>query len=263
MTTNDAQIAREWAERAVESAENAQPVSEGALAAARHILATTTLPTMADVEWDDEVHAGLCAEHAGGEVVRMVNATISTTWIRYILPNGEISGGSSKLLTPIPGTKINLTPRREPEPESTPESTPEPEQESTPEPEDVKPDPQPGEAWLIEYEGKRYEAIYWYSPLYAHWVFVRDREGACSIESHEATPVSRLARKSTPEHPEVLATQEDYESAPEGTIVANDLSDPWVKDSMGFWLVCGEGGGEISRLMALSSRRVLRWGETL
>lgn len=59
-------------------------------------------------------------------------------------------------------------------------------------PEDVKPDPQPGEAWLIEYEGQRYEAVYWYSPLYAHWVFAKDREGAFSIESHEATPVSRL-----------------------------------------------------------------------
>lgn len=251
MTRTDAQIAREWAEGFIKHADNAQIVDADELTAARHILATTTLPTMADVEWDDEVHAGLCAEHAGGEVVRMVNTTISTTWIRYILPNGEISGGSSKLLTPIPGTKINLTPRREPEPESTPE------------PEDVKPDPQPGEAWLIEYEGKRYEAIYWYSPLYAHWVFVRDREGACSIESHEAAPVSRLVGEAVPSHPAVLVTEEDYENAPEGTIVANDLSDPWVKDSMGFWLVCGEGGGEISRLMALSSRRVLRWGETL
>ena len=59
-------------------------------------------------------------------------------------------------------------------------------------PEDVKPDPQPGEAWLIEYEGKRYEAVYWYSPLYAHWSFVVNREGLYTVESPEATPVSRL-----------------------------------------------------------------------
>lgn len=247
MTRTDAQIAREWAEGFIKHADNAQIVDADELTAARYILATAPAPTMADVEWDDEVHAGLCAEHAGGEVVRMVNATISTTWIRYILPNGEISGGSSKLLTPIPGTKIDLTPRRESEPESTPE------------PEDVKPDPQPGEAWLIEYEGERYEAIYWYSA----WLFVYDWEGTVSIESHEATPVSRLVGEAVPSHPAVLVTEEDYENAPEGTIVASDLSDPWVKDSMGFWLVCGEGGGEISRLMALSSRRVLRWGETL
>lgn len=53
-------------------------------------------------------------------------------------------------------------------------------------------DPQPGEAWLIEYEGKRYEAVYWYSPLYAHWSFVEGREGLKTVESPEATPVSRL-----------------------------------------------------------------------
>ena len=58
--------------------------------------------------------------------------------------------------------------------------------------EDAKPDPQPGEAWLIEYEGKRYEAVYWYSPLYAHWSFVVNREGLYTVESPEATPVSRL-----------------------------------------------------------------------
>lgn len=57
---------------------------------------------------------------------------------------------------------------------------------------DVKPDPQPGEAWLIEYEGKRYEAVYWYSPIYAHWAFVEGREGLKTVESPEATPVSRL-----------------------------------------------------------------------
>ena len=61
-----------------------------------------------------------------------------------------------------------------------------------PEPEDVKPDPQPGEAWLIEYEGKRYEAVYWYSPIYAHWSFVEGREDIKTVESPEATPVSRL-----------------------------------------------------------------------
>ena len=59
-------------------------------------------------------------------------------------------------------------------------------------PEGVKPDPQPGEAWLIEYEGKRYEAVYWYSPIYAHWAFVESREGLKTVESPEATPVSRL-----------------------------------------------------------------------
>ena len=124
-------------------------------------------------------------------------------------------------------------------------------------------DPKPGEAWLIEYEGRYYEAIYWYSALYAHWVFVRNREGTVYIESHEATPVSRLVPESTPDHPTELTTEEDYKNAPAGTVVAGDCADPWVKHDLGFWRVCGEGGREINRVMALAARRVLRWGDTL
>lgn len=118
MTTNtDAQIAREWARRAVESAENAQPVSRGALAAARHVLATTTPPTMADIAWDDEVHAGLCAEHCDGDV-RMIGPDPDNEGVifcHYINAFGPpVTGGlSAENLTPIPGTKIDLTPRRE------------------------------------------------------------------------------------------------------------------------------------------------------
>lgn len=176
-----AQVAREWAERAMNLDLSDDVPRCGYRAAARYILATTTPPTMADVEWDDEVHSGLCAEHTKLGTVLMLSE-----W------SGEIACFAEgyttlwlapKHLTPLPGPKIDLTPRQEPE------STPEPEQ---PRQEDVKPDPQPGEAWLIEYEGNRYEAVCWYSPLYAHWSFVYNREGTVSIESHEATPVSRL-----------------------------------------------------------------------
>jgi hypothetical protein len=58
-------------------------------------------------------------------------------------------------------------------------------------PEDV-PEPEPGQAWLIDYKGTRYEAVYWYSPLHAHWSFTASREGLTTIDSYEATPVSRL-----------------------------------------------------------------------
>lgn len=58
-------------------------------------------------------------------------------------------------------------------------------------PEDV-PDPQPGEAWLVTYKGTHYEALYWYSPIYAHWTLAPNREGLTTIESHEATPMHRL-----------------------------------------------------------------------
>lgn len=257
MTRTDAQIAREWAEGFIKHAATAQIVDAGELAAARHVLATTTPPTMADIAWDDEAHhlAEATAAWSEGYPSTVIMLNKFGKKIVVYQPSSHYSGVrelNPGILTPT-GRKyrLDMTPLSEPA-----EDTPEPEQ---PRSEDVKPDPQPGEAWLIEYEGERYEAIYWYSA----WLFVYDWEGTVSIESHEATPVSRLVGEAVPSHPAVLVTEEDYENAPEGTIVASDLSDPWVKDSMGFWLVCGEGGGEISRLMALSSRRVLRWGETL
>lgn len=65
------------------------------------------------------------------------------------------------------------------------------------------------------------------------------------------------------EHPEFLETQEDYDDAPTGTIVACDFSDPWVKDYRGFWLSWGAPESETSQSMALSTRCVLRWGKAL
>ena len=188
MTNNtDAQIAREWERRAVDSAENAQPVSRGALAAARHILATTTPPTMVDVEWDDDAHAGLCAEHPTYGEVRMLEADTGGAIRIFYVEEGLFRRQwvLPANLTPIPGTKIDLTPRREPEPES------------------------------------------------------------------------------TPDHPAVLTTEEDYESAPTGTIVASDPSYPWGKYGSGFWRNGGGDEIETSSVMAHLARRVLRWGETL
>ena len=60
-----------------------------------------------------------------------------------------------------------------------------------PRPEDA-PEPEPGQAWLIDYKGTHYEAVYWYSPLHAHWSFTTSREGLTTINSRDATPVSRL-----------------------------------------------------------------------
>ena len=184
-----AQIAREWAEKISVREKITFSVDDETLAAARHILATTTPPTMADIAWDDDVHTGLCALYACGDLVLMIGPDLDnkdTIICHYIHYGSPVTVGLlAEKLTPVPGTKINLTPRREPEPES------------------------------------------------------------------------------TPDHLTVLTTENDYASAPTGTVVASDFSDPWVKDDLGFWLVCGEGGSEISRLMALSARRVLRWGETL
>lgn len=64
----DAQLARQWAEWN-KSCEVSSPEIQ---AAANFILAHTTPPTMADVEWDDELHYLAEAEHPGwGKVIML------------------------------------------------------------------------------------------------------------------------------------------------------------------------------------------------
>lgn len=68
--------------------------------------------------------------------------------------------------------------------------------------------------------------------------------------------------QSEPEHPETLTTVEDYENAPEGTIVALQASaSVWVK-SDGMWRR-GDYDTRTSASMAGVSRTILRlgWGE--
>ena len=64
---------------------------------------------------------------------------------------------------------------------------------------------------------------------------------------------------SKPKHPEFLETEADYESAPDGTIVACDDTPPCHKfgsewSSVDFW------GMKDDRGMSRAHRRVLRWG---
>ena len=69
------------------------------------------------------------------------------------------------------------------------------------------------------------------------------------------------AEPAKPAHPEFLETEDDYEQAPVGTIVAATGARPWVKLNDGTWLL---GGGIDERASILEmntgSRRVLRWG---
>lgn len=103
---SDAKIAREWAEW-VNEMPDAHSFAE--LTAARFILDVDTPPTMADVKWDYNVHAGLCAEHTVRGLVRMVSK--SAKLIECIMGNGMLLFSSADKLTPIPGTRLDLTPR--------------------------------------------------------------------------------------------------------------------------------------------------------
>ena len=63
-----------------------------------------------------------------------------------------------------------------------------------------------------------------------------------------------------PTHPEFLETEADYESAPEGTVVALDGVNPWVKEES-VWMQGTTADATVYRVPCLKGpRRVLRWG---
>ena len=64
-----------------------------------------------------------------------------------------------------------------------------------------------------------------------------------------------------PTHPEFLETEADYQKAPEGTVVARDGLNPWVKEES-VWMQGTTADATVYRVPCLKgTRRVLRWGK--
>ena len=64
-----------------------------------------------------------------------------------------------------------------------------------------------------------------------------------------------------PAHPEFLETEADYQNAPEGTIVALDGVNPWVKEES-VWMQGTTADATVYRVPCLKgAHRVLRWGD--
>lgn len=172
MRSEQERLAREWAESKL-----AMPTGHldaDVLAAAEHILATTTKPTMADVEWDEEKHAltGAVVDVGGGPV-QVVMLVGSVDGIDYVTLDGKFGYEPRYYFTP---------------------------------------------------NGKKY----------------------------------RLVEVTADEHPETLETLEDYENAPQGTIVALADSPPWSKTPSGGWRQAGDY--RTSPEMVGVKRKMLRWG---
>lgn len=72
----------------------------------------------------------------------------------------------------------------------------------------------------------------------------------------------KLAEVTEPEHPETLSTVEDYEDAPEGTIIANPGDMPWIKED-GHWRspIFRQSSESLALTVVGNDRPVLRWGE--
>ena len=61
----------------------------------------------------------------------------------------------------------------------------------------------------------------------------------------------------TPDHPTVLTTEEDYQNAPKGTVVAM-RAEAWTKTTENEW---SDPTGRVDdKYMSSSARQVLRWG---
>ena len=79
-------------------------------------------------------------------------------------------------------------------------------------------------------------------------------EPSTSLTFLDTSPAARA-------HPEFLETEADYENAPEGTVVARDGLNPWVKEES-LWMQGTTADATVYRVPCLKgTRRVLRWGK--
>lgn len=84
------------------------------------------------------------------------------------------------------------------------------------------------------------------------------------VENRDLTPngkkyeLREVGAGAAPEHPETLTTEEDYENAPEGTVVA--AGRVWVKCETGDWRTTKMSWSRMDHHMKGAERRVLRWG---
>lgn len=185
---NNTHKVRQWAENFKADSLYGSTMDE-LVAAADHILATTTPPTMADIEWDDDKH------YLAGAT------TPDDTDCVMIWSDLDLSG-------------------------------------------DIVCDDSAWRPDQLTPNGKRYKLVE---------VTDKPEEGEPTVSSGEKVGPDQ------PNHPETLTTVEDYENAPEGTIVALSRFAPYVKKLGGSWSnMTGRRFSE--ERLAGTSRKVLRWG---
>ena len=94
------------------------------------------------------------------------------------------------------------------------------------------------------------------------FVLDSDREEGSDWHYEPSTSLTFLDTSPTARaHPEFLETEADYQNAPEGTVVARDGLNPWVKEES-VWMQGTTADETVYRVPCLKgARRVLRWGK--
>lgn len=222
-------LARKWAEErmAVHRKVGEDYITEESLAAAEYILATTTPPTMADVEWDRKKHtlagATLDTGSATHEVVMLAG---SRTNVEYTSLDGAYGSGLRSEFTPN-GKRYELR-----------------------------------EVGAGEPDVRRAQALV--EELARDHVLNSLTDGELARTMNEVldalattTPIEDVEDTDEAKRPVILETLEDYANAPEGTIVAAAQGGPWVKE-VGQWFAGDRPATAES--IAYQPRIVLRWG---
>lgn len=282
MSNERERLAREWAERIMSTTlEMIDPVQR---AAAEHILATTTEPTMADVKWDAETHYLAGAVDGDGHEVVMFGTFMGTIRVCDV---DEVNEDFAPMLE----NTGNLTPNGKRyelvEVTDKPENPVEPsaktmDEYTLSERADMvgmwagynrhEAGGEPTDFVIITGEENEAGRVPCYNPgaptphAWAPdpWMLTPrfDMARAWSTDGEPCAPTvspNENVRNDQTEHPETLDTLGDYEDAPVGTIVAHDGYDSWVKTNTNIW-ACGVATYVDRDMSATGPYRVLRWG---
>ena len=256
MSNNTARLAREWAQFELDNA--GEFSDKGRIAAAEHILATTTEPTMADVDWDTKKHRMAGADWDGHSPVIMIEEDYFGTIVAITDDGAAVNAPFKKDLTPN-GKRYELREIGAPEQPEHP-ATLETVEDYENAPEGTVVASPIGSAWTKGRDGDWHRYGGWFtSDEMAHTERQVLRWGKHEDTSEPTVSLDENVGPDQPEHPETLVTVGDYENAPEGTIVARDDHAPLLKRGPNAWTT------EYSSLaydedMARNPRQVLRWG---
>lgn len=285
MSNERERLARQWA---VDCQGEGKLPAYGiaAQAAADHILATTTEPTMDEVEWNEDTHAltGAVVDVGSGPV-DVVMLAGSVDGIDYATLDGKFGYEPRYYFTPN-GKRYELCEVTDKPEHPVEPSTKTMDEYTMAERADMvgmwagynrhRLGGEPTDFVIITGEENEAGRVPCYNPgapaphawASDSWVLTPrfDMPRAWSTDGDPCAPTvssNENVRADQPEHPETLTTWEDFDNAPEGTVVSSPGAVPAMKNRDGRWRAVGITTPLTSGSLALgaeSPATVLRWG---